>query len=297
MIPLMGGLGNQLFQLQAALSLCDGEIELLGEIGKPRNTEGSPDICLGILPTRVSYHPLKKNLFIQKVYSYTLRNSLSSKSKLLQNLVRYIASTLFSLYFRSPVRVVTASNLGFCNLKKIRGSTLLIGYFQSYRWLTREMDHFLPSWHSSISEELEREAQMKSVCIMHIRLTDYISEKSFGILAAKYFEVALRMVQEQIQVDEVWLFSDDHTEARKLLPSHLLKSVRFIDDSTLTPVQVLKLMSLGNAYVISNSTFSWWAANFSKSKYVIAPDPWFTNMEGPRDLLPPDWIRLNRNEI
>jgi hypothetical protein len=61
----------------------------------------------------------------------------------------------------------------------------------------------------------------------------------------------------------------------------------------LAPSEVLKVMSLGQAYVISNSTFSWWAAHLAclrdENVLVYYPDPWFKEIVAPVGLFPRTW--------
>jgi hypothetical protein len=53
-------------------------------------------------------------------------------------------------------------------------------------------------------------------------------------------------------------------------------------------------MRLGEGYVIANSTFSWWGAYLSRSSnpLIIAPRPWFSKVESPRDLIPDSWLTI-----
>jgi hypothetical protein len=98
-LPIMGGLGNQLFQTQAALSLFDGEIEILDSVGRPRRTQGIPDIWHGKLPDRVNLRAKRSNPFMEKVHSVVLRTSLDEgKNKYFRFGVNAIASLFFSIY-------------------------------------------------------------------------------------------------------------------------------------------------------------------------------------------------------
>ena len=61
-------------------------------------------------------------------------------------------------------------------------------------------------------------------------------------------------------------------------------------------ITTLEKMRCGSAYIIGNSTFSWWGSFLSHSinPPTIAPEPWFTGMNDPNELIPPEWIRMRR---
>jgi hypothetical protein len=55
-------------------------------------------------------------------------------------------------------------------------------------------------------------------------------------------------------------------------------------------------MSSCNHNIISNSSFSWWAAwiGEEKNKIVIAPQPWFNKIKYDKKLTPDHWILINK---
>jgi hypothetical protein len=60
----------------------------------------------------------------------------------------------------------------------------------------------------------------------------------------------------------------------------------------------LVLMSFGKAIITANSSFSWWAAvSGNRTKKVIAPIPWFKNLDEPKDLIPGNWLRIKSSWV
>jgi hypothetical protein len=60
----------------------------------------------------------------------------------------------------------------------------------------------------------------------------------------------------------------------------------------------LKAMATGTSMIMSNSSFSWWAAMLMRSRpghdgLVVAPRPWTASGESRADMLEPDWITLD----
>lgn len=95
------------------------------------------------------------------------------------------------------------------------------------------------------------------------------------------------------------VFSDDIAECRAKLNSTLYSSLEFEYSEGKSAWEDLHLMSECEGHIISNSTFSWWAAvlNQNPDKIVVTPheDNWF----GPyykyvnvSTLLPEEWVRI-----
>jgi hypothetical protein len=93
----------------------------------------------------------------------------------------------------------------------------------------------------------------------------------------------------------VWVFSDDIESAKKHLSGVQEEfQLNFFESSKLSDVENWHLMRRFSAYVIANSSYSWWAAFLrqDQSAVVIYPRPWFRDGEAPRDLFPLDWIPI-----
>jgi hypothetical protein len=66
--------------------------------------------------------------------------------------------------------------------------------------------------------------------------------------------------------------------------------VQFAESPENYPEEDLMLMSQSDALIMSNSSFSWWAAQLgNRSKIVVCPTKWFRDIMDPEGLIPPEW--------
>ena len=177
------------------------------------------------------------------------------------------------------------------------------GYWQSEKYFADCRDqirHDLqivtpPS--SRNAETLDEIGSTRSVAV-HIRRGDYVSDSKtnafHGTCTIQYYQSAVREIARLTSIEPtVFLFSDDLDWATRSLDFGLL-TVPVRNNDRDTAFEDLRLMSACDHQVISNSTFSWWAAwlNPSPNKIVIAPDHWWADRKAEsRDIVPQDWIR------
>ena len=301
-LHLTGGLGNQLFQLAAGLSQVEPERDVLyvdTSLGKPRSTDGIADIFSFKLPKEVHDLKLNSSNLACKTAGFLLRSGISprgiERARLIKSLLQAIGSLILSGHFKERIKVAVSHDVGFQNLEE-DNNRLLIGYFQSYRYLENlkkdfRFDYLQPIEISEELEELIKKAQAEKPIFVHLRFTDYVKEKKFGLPGITYYRNALNWLRTDNRA--IWVFSDDHSRALETLPSEFQSQYVFINDSSLTPVQVLHLLRFGDGYVIANSSFSWWGASLraDRTSKVVAPEPWFAGMPEPMDLIPVDWHR------
>jgi hypothetical protein len=308
-IFLTGGLGNQLFQMAAALSLGQKtEIVLDVSSGNPRN--GSHEIAdmFSIFSgAEVSTEKKKKNALSTKIGGYVLRSASEprgiEKKKFYQVAVRLVASIYFSILYFEFIAVKANVGVGYSEVKiSSRLNTFLFGYFQSFRWadfdFVREfMNSFQVQNPSSKFNGLLAEMRTVQPVIMHIRRGDYAFEPNFGVLSQSYYENGLEHLRKLGIKQEVWVFTDDPDWARSLTRSKNWadEKIKLVDDSELSTGEVFDLMRSGSGYVIANSSFSWWAAYLSRvnGACVVAPQPWFVGLPEPSSLIPVSWKRLS----
>ncbi len=216
--------------------------------------------------------------------------------------MKAVATIIHSLQIRKPFSPVFSSDVGYSELKRQVNlervfNPFLIGYFQSFVWPESvqnqlrllKINHEGPDLHS-----LRREAESLAPVVVHIRRGDYKGQTTFGLLSEQYYRSAIDIIDRSHSCDPIWVFSDDVNEARKVLSWLPSGRVKYISDVDGQSAASLMAMRLGSAYIIANSTFSWWGAFLSETKnpLVIAPDPWFIGQKEPRLLTPKSWIRI-----
>lgn len=176
---------------------------------------------------------------------------------------------------------------------------LLEGWFQSEKYFSKYkaeiIDLFAPT--ERIKQYLNHHYSdiLKSSDTVSIHLRAYNKEnpaldKVFPTYGREYVEKAMSLFPENS-----WfiVFSDQPEWAKEEL-SGIQRRMTFIEGEP--DYHDLYLMSACKHHIISNSSFSWWAAYLNKNpeKIVVVPPVWFCfeynhNID---DLIPEEWITL-----
>ena len=305
-VSLTGGLGNQLFQLAAALNLSSGKnLELTSAYGNPRPLNSQfADLYSFSLPTNVRIIERKPaTLLVKKCVGYNLRMGIKLRNYEKIKFVKWLISktTSFLLFFdlHKFVTLISSGGVGFSQINISKNNSLLVGYFQSFKWATSpEVFEKLKALnlltYSEVLDKLYIESKEVLPLVVHVRLGDYLKEDSFGVLSKNYYLQAIEKMMATHEYKEIWVFSDDLENAKLVLPRKFEKLTKWMQEIENSPAKTLQAMRFGHGYVIGNSTFSWWGAflSYNESAKVIAPDPWFKGMESPKDLIPPKWERI-----
>jgi hypothetical protein len=307
-IHLMGGLGNQLFQIAAGLHLSLSENapliidDTFGNFRK--NRLGQADILTyqtDIVST-LSMSPNKQK-YLGQILGLLIRISLKSREEIKLRVLRLvlskIASTLLTLRFRRRVIVWGATDVGYERIPFSAKTQYLIGYFQTYHFAELNKVKSLMSSlriQDKTMSEYEELAKQELPLIVHIRLGDYLEESDFGVLSYEYYDCAISLMISKYNFKKIWVFSDDIENAVSYIPNKFIGLCRWIDDQNDSACLTLEKMRLGSGYVIGNSSFSWWGAYLTRNIFAptIAPNPWFVGMKQPNELIPHNWITIKR---
>jgi len=284
---LMGGLGNQLFQIFTT-------------------------IAYGIRNSRVIIFP----------YSEVLTVGIARTtywSNLLSDLRGLTTESPMAPFKNEDLRTfVTYRENGFPhqeipvfsdNYRKVS----LFGYYQSYKYfheckkqitdmiyLNEQQKQIRSVFANVLSDDLNKQVHNVS---MHFRLGDYKKNPQFHpIMPYEYYAGALQYILENrksvMSTMRVLYFcekedNDTVTEIIKRL-SKPFSNISFVKvDDNIADYKQMLIMSCCDDTIIANSSFSWWAAylNQNNEKIVCYPNVWFgpANPQNTSDLFPEDW--------
>lgn len=302
LIHLTGGLGNQLFQLAAALQLSGSyPIGIERNLGSPNlGQKGEPELAEFELPANVTFEsPCRPPLFMIKTTNFLISASKSAYRNPKHPLsvpIKLLSNVLISWYFKEARKVRAASKLGYSYVPKMDGKIFLIGYFQSYLWANNpetleKLRKLKLNSKSDVVENYRSISVEEKPLVVHIRLGDYMQIPSFGIPSDEYYRLAIEEHFKKNLHKKIWLFSNEPDKALLKIPGDYRSIVRIIDEVDGSAAKTLEVMRMGYGYVIANSTYSWWGAflSYAKTPLVIAPSPWFKGEPSPNELIPPYW--------
>ena len=274
---LMGGLGNQIFQIFATISYAIKTRNNFKFLALEKLGEGS---------TTVRY------TFWEKFFS-------NLKPFLIYNLpnVQCIKENGFP-YNELPVE------------KMINKDIIISGYFQSYKYFEPNYPIIcrligLEKMKETLLNKLNLQVKdLENYVSLHFRLGDYKKLQDFHPLATyEYYERSLNYIKKcKPNIDlNIMYFCEEEDIEDVLIKINKLKEV-FPNynfnrgDKTLEDWEQMILMSCLHDNIIANSSFSWWAAYFNSwnDKIICYPSVWFgesSNIDT-KDLCPPQWIKI-----
>lgn len=180
------------------------------------------------------------------------------------------------------------------DINNITDNTSIHGYYQSEKYFIDYKDDILKEF--QFKDEILLNASKKisdfrnnELVAVHIRRGDAVVNPVFPLISMEYIQSALNQFSDKEY--NFLIVSDDVDFCKEVFPED--QNIRI--SSGESDLEDLCLMSLADHNIISNSSFSWWAAylNSNKNKKVIAPSYWFKDKNiNLNDLFPSNWIIL-----
>lgn len=279
-VVIRGGLGNQMFQVANALVVGKkfNRTPIYIDFSSSARVKRTWDLsCFGIEPTKLSFF---ENL---KFFA------LMSLSRLLPHSLAFTYCGVLmegdkknSLFLEVPPKIIS----GYWQKPKI---------FDQYGSEIRETFSFP---HHDFLDEIKNEFSGLPVVAIHIRRGDYVSDpvaqKVHHVCDEDWYLKAWSRMRSIIGPCKALVFSDDPEWVKSNI--HFEGNVTYISNALEREAWVdMKAMSLCDHFIISNSTFSWWAAYLGKNNegVVLAPSNWFRGVSTKAlEICPPSWILL-----
>ena len=301
---LFGGLGNQIFQYITARELF-GENFIIDTsfMQNSQYTFELPDLAQLTLVESIKYEAKKKTYFEKKAFLAILKLSSIQERKSLKFKtlvqVRKICYFIFSQTAFTGYHLIPGNGIGWSSLSAPGDrKCVLIGNFHSYRWISQNLNQF--------RNELQLKQDNKTFgfinkniggskrLIVHVRLGDYLRIPELNVVGRNYFKGAIIEAFSVYEYDEIWVFTNDMSKVKDYLDESNQAKYRFFDSDQFTSAETLEIMKIGDGYVLSNSTYSWWGAFLSHKDPVsiLIPSKWYRSTPEPFYLIPKSWQRF-----
>lgn len=278
---LGGGLGNQMFIYAFARALglrCGEGVTLLDRQdwrdGAPAHTACalgalslSPEVSILAEPGFAKAHLPRQNTAKALMIKYEQRTGMMARDW--NGFERRAAPllNLLGLHFATD---------GYVPVRRGPSRDFLAwGYFQSERYFADAADtlrrELLPRFSPPFAPH------GVPVCV-HLRRGDYQRPENaiLQVCTPAYYARAVRVIRERCPGAVLYVFSDDVAWARANLDSAGLETV-FLPQGD--AAEDLDRMRRCRHFILSNSTYSWWAQYLcaAPDKLVLVPDRWFAH--------------------
>tara|TARA_B100001173_G_C16029673_1_gene566022 strand:- start:311 stop:1147 length:837 start_codon:yes stop_codon:yes gene_type:complete len=275
-IHLMGGLGNQLFQIFHLINYC--------------------------LEYKVPfYFEHQKQLRYDRPFYWN--NFLKSLQLFVKDAVPNLPLYRESGFHYNPVKSYDSMNNAF----------KFYGYYQSYKYFNKHEENIfklikLDEQQKEIYTKYKDIYDFENSISLHFRLGDYknIGPNYHPIVTEEYYEKALNKIIDITGNEKqniIYFFEQKDLSIINNKIKYLetkFTQMKFIPiDTKIADYEQLLLMSLCKHNIIANSTFSWWGAYFNRNplKNVVHPavDSWFgpnLKKNQTHDLCPKTWIEM-----
>ena len=274
-LNLMGGLGNQLFQIFALINL-SFELKI----------------------------PFK--LPINKYDNVSPLDNESRRPTYCKSI--FIILDRFVIQFEEPyITIKENHDSTYYDLAKLplepNKNYKLNGYFQSEKYFIKNYENIKRLIGiDKVQENLKNEYKelLEDSTSLHFRIGDYVIKPDcHPILSIEYYVKAINKIQQLERIKKIIYFFEINN--KDIINSNIeyLKTmysdIEFIScPNNLEDWQQLLLMSCCKNNIIANSTFSWWGAylNNNNSKIICYPSVWFGKAikKQTKDLFPESWL-------
>jgi hypothetical protein len=277
-IEIMGGLGNQLFQIFCGIAY-SLEKRIPFKINVSKFDLVSP-------LDNISSRPTYWDNFLSNLSGFTYQDQLGIPA--------YIEKTHFK----------------FTRIPYIIQDFKLHGYYQSYKYFNGQYANIckminLDNQKAGITEKhKDLLSGAKKPISLHFRIGDYVKNPAMHpLLSTSYYINCINYLKSlfpDLEEHYYLLVFGELCDNEKI--SRAIESIKeiynisiIVCDYNVPDYEQLLLMSLCSHNIIANSTFSWWGAYFNNAtnKIVCYPSIWNGSSNNVKDLFPESWIKIS----
>ncbi len=272
-LKLTGGLGNQMFQFAAGYS-----------IAKRKSVDLNLDLSWYNRRNIHNGFELKNVFDIYKKVNF-LNNPFSFK--------QFISKIDFTYkIYDEPHFHYTQEILNVPNHCFLRGYWQSEEYFEQFTDEIKKIFNFDVDLNDENIRLVDDIFDNKSVSL-HIRRGDFLLKRNVNhnVDLTSYYSNAINEVSRNFDKPKFFIFTDDPDWVSKNFSTN--SNFKVVDKNTNAHSFLdMYLMSLCNANIVANSSFSWWGAwlNKNKDKVIFAPKKWFNDKSiKTNNLFPDTW--------
>ena len=183
------------------------------------------------------------------------------------------------------------------NLCNAPSHVYLDGYWQSEKHfkpveaIIREEFTFKNGFSKNNLTLIEHIERKPAVCL-HVRRGDYMRLPLHQVCTLAYYHRGIDYLSQRISDLEIFVFSDDIAWCQQNLSGKT--PLHFVSEAGRTTRDDLQAMTRCQHFIISNSSFSWWAAWLARNpdKIVVVPERWVNITMKNDEIVPENWVKL-----
>lgn len=262
-IRLAGGLGNQLFQLNAGLYL-----------------QKKNNLKISFYTDHLKNYQTPRTFMLQEIIDNNFEYSFEKPSKYIQFILKYRINKIFPSMFKWSITKENIKDSIKSNFFVLDDYFIDIYNFDDSSKKVCELIFEASKKNKKVNEILSTNNYFNDYLNIHIRRGDYLNKsnaKIFHILNNKFYEKNINVISKNVK--NIILFSNENC-SDVLKELHMDKN--YSKNFETTDIEDFFLLSYSKNLLIANSTFSFWAGLVAKfinqQAIVYAPVTWEHNV-------------------
>lgn len=156
---------------------------------------------------------------------------------------------------------------------------------EDFRWISTEIAKI------EKGDIYRRILSTNAVCV-HIRKGDYMDNPIWSVCGDSYYYRAMEYMEQVLSDPVFYLFSDDIAEVKRMM--RFSGQVVYVEEEH-RDYEDLYLMKHCRHFIMSNSTYSWWAQFLGEAedKIVVAPKKWCLMEDMNIGVYMKDWVLMD----